>query len=228
MSGTTTNLLSIEKAIIETLKAEGMPHILDYDYQDLISGKMDQYKLPAIRVTCKSGNPKKFRHDDYNMTADISVILIIGNLKDNSSREFLISSLIDQVYIILTRNNMGLQISNGLVPGPFNDTTQLGGATDFQAAGYLRYELKFMAQYFIPKLERPEFKSRGRLKKITMAYDANNDGIPELEQEIDFTEIDGGDASTINFCSDIDGGFASTTNFTIDYDGGNADTDFNC
>jgi len=230
-------IATIEKAILETLKEHSL-EVASFDFKELISGQMNQYKLPAVRLTSRTGSISK-NMQGHKMTSVISVILITHTLKNKSDSELMTMELIDAIYTILTRNKLGLLldevtkepvIQNGLMPGSYNDITQVGGTTDFQAAGYAVYEIQFMATFAIEELPQPEQVDRGILKAIVARYHGNDDSIPEIESRLDFTIIEGGNAYTETFDTIIDGGFAGTPdlNYTEEIDGGQADTNYDC
>jgi len=230
-------IVEIQKAIIETLKANSFG-VEAYDFKDLISGQMNQYKTPAIRLTSRSGTPKKSMQE-YVLTSTISIILITKTLESKEASEFQTMKLINDLYNILTHNKLGLftsnntkepVIQNGLLPGPYNDITQVGGTTDFQATGYAVYEIQFMATFDIIELPQPQDVERGQLKVIQTQIHGNNDSIPEVESITDLTDIDGGNAYTTVFVKDHDGGAPGTPDydFTDDLDGGDAFTNFDC
>jgi hypothetical protein len=227
----------IEKAILDTLKANSFG-IANVDFKELISGQMNQYKLPAIRLTSRTGSPSK-NMQEHKLTSVISVILITHTLKNKSESELMTMEFIYAIYKILTRNKLGLLldektkapvIRGGLIPGPYNDITQVGGTTDFQAAGYAVYEIQFMATFEIEQLPQPDQVDRGILKSIRTKYYGNDDSIAEIESLCDFTEIDGGNAYTELFDTIIDGGSAGTPelDYTEEIDGGKADTNYDC
>lgn len=230
-------IVEIEKAILETLKANSF-NVADIDFKDIVSGQMNQYVTPAIRITSKSGEPRKSMQG-YVMTSVISLILITQQIGKKSESEFKTMQLITDLYTILTHNKLGLftstdtvepVIQNGLLPGPYNDITQVGGTIDFQATGYAVYEIQFMATFDIKELLQPKDVERGQLKVIQTRVFGNNDSIPEVESISVLNDIDGGNAYTTVFVKDHDGGFAGTPDYDYadDLDGGNAFTNFDC
>ena len=230
-------IVEIQKAIIDTLKANSFG-VEAYDFKDLVSGQINQYKIPAVRLTSRTGTPKKSMQG-YVLTSTISIILITKTLESKKASEFETMKLITDLYNILTHNKLGLLkgehnqepvIQNGLLPGSYNDITQVGGTTDFQAAGYAVYEIQFMATFDIIELPQPQDVERGQLKVIQTQIHGNNDSIPEVESTTDFTVINGGNAYTTFFDETINGGNAGTPDYDYDetIDGGNAETDFDC
>ena len=230
-------IAKIEKALLDTLKANKF-EVRSFDFKDLISGQMNQLKLPAVRITSRTGTPSK-NMQGHKMTSVISVILITHTLKDKSKSELMTMGLIASIYTILTRNKLGLLvdevtkdpvIQGGLIPGPYNDITQVGGSIDFQAAGYAVYEIQFNATYEIKELPQPDQVDRGILKAIQSKYYGNDDSIAEIESFCDFTEIDGGNAYTEIFDTILDGGSAGTPDlkYTEEIDGGKSTTDYDC
>lgn len=227
----------IEKAILDTLEANSY-EVRSFDFKDLVSGQMNQYKIPAVRLTSRTGTPKR-NMQTYSLISTISIILITKTLKNKSKSELSTMQLISQLYSILTHNKLGLLvdevtkepvIQNGLLPGPYNDITQVGGTTDFQAAGYAVYEIQFMATFEIIELPQPDQVERGILKMIQTKIYGNDDSIPEVESLCDFTEIDGGNAYTTTFDITLDGGFPGTPDidYTEEVDGGEANTNYDC
>ena len=210
----------IQKRVLETLKENGFETRYQ-DFQQIESGQMLILKRPAALIDSRSGGNFRETTKQTNVMANITITLVIQNLYNKASREIEISKLRDSLIRTLHHNKLGIDIKNGLLFQSYSNATYRGGNTDLQTAGFHVDEINFIAEYPILELKQPEDIERGNLKAIVTKYFVDDDSIIDMESEVDFNTVDGGNAY-IGSIDTIDGGSSKEDQSKTILNGGNA------
>ena len=213
-------LAQIEEKIVKILKESNFD-VDDYNYQQIASGQMLVLNRPAALIDCRSSSHVRETVKQTNMRAMITITLITQNVCQGIHVELAASELRDALISRLNHNRMEFDfLKNGLLYMNYNNVTSRGGARDLQLSGFNVDEITFLAEYPIEELPQPEDVERGDLKKIVAQYFINNDSTPELEGEVDFTELNGG-TSYSGGVELFDGGSIQENQEAEVYTGGN-------
>lgn len=157
-------IADISTRILDRLKGAGLD-ISQIDFKDLVSRSTKNLIRPAVNINIDSATKTKVTLTSDRVNLNISLILVMQNLRDEGFRKAGVYRLIQGVVETLTHQSLGLPLQDKLRFTSFRNLTD----KTYQDAGYILYQVMFSCSYLVT-YDDPEEKDLGWLNSIWCEY----------------------------------------------------------
>ena len=205
----------ITDCIIFKLKEEGF-ETRDVDYRSILTREGAARQKPAANIHIPSGSWANLTMKGMKQSVNVSIIITTYDAAREKNRRKKMLDLVDSLAFILMKENLDLDIRQ-ILPLSFSDVT----TQPHEKAGILIYEVIFNIVFERQKIP-PELEENGILEYINNKYyvNPNDDGLLDLESEVQTINIVGGNPFDKEFGVIIDGGLPGTKSYDYIYNGG--------
>lgn len=157
-------IAEISTAVLDKLHAAGLD-VSQIDFRDLVSRTTKNLIRPAVNINIDSATKSKVTLTTDKVNLNISLILVMQNLRDESFRKVGVYRLIQGVIDTLTHQDLGLDLQDHMRFTSFRNLTDKA----YQDAGYIIYQVMFSCSYNVT-YDDPLEKDLGFLESIWCEY----------------------------------------------------------
>lgn len=157
-------IAKISSAILDKLHKAGLD-INQIDFKSLIAREIHNLLRPAVNINIDSASKTKITLTTDKINLNISLIVVLKNLRSEAFRKEGVYKIIDGIIETLTHQDLGLELQDDLRFVSFRNLTDRA----YQDAGYIIYQIMFSCSYNVT-YDDPKEKDLGWLDKIWCEY----------------------------------------------------------
>lgn len=192
---------SISEAILSYLENAGID-TRQIDYKEIIDRSVGSLQRPAVNISISSGAWQKITLDTKKVNLNVSLLILVQNIKGEKERRFEIYALIEAIADALFIVSLDLELQDLLEPVSFTDVTD----TRFADAGYQLMQMQFTCSYNYRQVQEDE----GILRTLVNSYVRDGELIGQTDT-VAVGKYWGGSAFESSGLPPLDGGRAGTT-----------------
>jgi hypothetical protein len=200
----TMTLPEISTAILSALEDGGI-ETRQIDYKEITDRQVGSLQRPAVNISVNAGNWTKITLDKRKLNVNVSLLLLVQNIKGEKERRFDIYNLMESIASTLFIVSMDLDLQDLLKPVSFVNVTD----SRYNDAGYILMQMEFTCSYIYETVK----EDLGVLREIVNSYISDDEIIGD-ERSLTVASIYGGTAWVSNQLPDFVGGRAGTTYWT--------------